>query len=124
MFEKITKKNFIEILTNNNSVLFGSVFRWTDEKVQKALNKDIITDLYFNAAIKNNLAEVREVKKCFSNHLLFSNGSNLYFDDEGKKEYFTFTNNNNALFIIKKNTYYDDFDGKNYENYIVYYICK
>lgn len=30
--EKITRKEFTEILTNNRTVLAGSVFRWNDEK--------------------------------------------------------------------------------------------
>ena len=30
--EKITKKEFIEILMNNKTILAGSVFRWNDEK--------------------------------------------------------------------------------------------
>lgn len=38
---KITKKSFVETLTNNTSVLVGSVFNKTDEIVKNAIEQPL-----------------------------------------------------------------------------------
>ena len=38
--EKITKKEFLETLRSNKSILMGSIFRWTDEKAIRAMEKN------------------------------------------------------------------------------------
>ena len=113
--EKITRKEFTEILTNNKTVLAGSVFRWNDEKCIAGME---------NIKSANENAERRKVTEKHSNYIVFSNGSRLYFDQEGKKEYFSYKNGNGIQFVIQRTEIFDDFDGKFDLNYIVYIVTK
>ena len=54
---------------------------------------------------------------------MFSNGSRLDFNQEGKKEYFSYKNGNGIQFVIQRTEIFDDFDGKINLNYIVYIVA-
>lgn len=113
--KKITRKAFTEILTRNTSILMGSVFRWNDEKCARAM--DSIREIDENS-------QRRTVTENHANYLLFSNGSRLDFDQEGKKEYFTYENENGVKFAIQRTERHDDFDEADYLDYIVYAIIE
>lgn len=74
--EKITRKEFTEILTNNRTVLAGSVFRWNDEKCIAGME---------NIKVISEKAERRTVTEKHSNYIVFGNGSRLDFNQEGKR---------------------------------------
>lgn len=73
--EKITRKEFTEILTNNRTILAGSVFRWNDDKCIAGME---------NIKAISEKAERRTVTEKHSNYIVFSNGSRLDFNQEGK----------------------------------------
>lgn len=112
--EKITRKEFTEILTNNRTILAGSVFRWNDEKCIAGME---------NIKAIGEKAERRTVTGKHSNYIVFSNGSRLDFNQEGKKEYFSYTNGNGVQFVIQRTEIFDDFDEKINLNYIVYIVA-
>lgn len=112
--EKVTRKEFTEILTNNRTILAGSVFRWNDEKCIAGME---------NIKAISEKAERRTVTENHSNHIVFSNGSRLDFNQEGKKEYFSYKNGNGVQFVIQRTEIFDDFDGKFNLNYIVYIVA-
>ena len=108
--EKITKKSFIETISENATYFCGSVFRKTDEIIKTAMN----TCNSFDGFQKRNV----KIKQ--SNAVQFSNGSWLYFDQEGKKEYFKYVNKFGMTHLIQKTTYHDRFDDVDYSDYIIY----
>lgn len=112
--EKITRKEFTEILTNNRTILAGSVFRWNDEKCIAGME---------NIKVIGEKAERRTVTEKHSNYIVFSNGSRLDFNQEGKKEYFSYKNGNGVQFVIQRTEIFDDFDEKINLNYIVYIVA-
>lgn len=112
--EKITRKEFTEILTNNRTILAGSVFRWNDEKCIAGME---------NIKAIGEKAECRTVTEKHSNYIVFSNGSRLDFNQEGKKEYFSYKNGNGVQFVIQRTEIFDDFDEKINLNYIVYIVA-
>lgn len=112
--EKITRKEFTEILTNNRTILAGSVFRWNDEKCIAGME---------NIKAIGKKAERRTVTEKHSNYIVFSNGSRLDFNQEGKKEYFSYKNGNGVQFVIQRTEIFDDFDEKINLNYIVYIVA-
>ena len=71
---QITKKEFIETLSNNETIFVGSLFRYNDRKCINAMER-IIT---INKNIKR-----RTVTEEHSNYLVFSNGSRLDFNQAG-----------------------------------------
>ena len=113
--EKITCKKFKEILTENTSVFMGSVFRWNDEKCSKAMENI--------GKIEEN-AERRTVAENHATYILFSNGSRLGFDQDGKFDYIIHENQNGIKFVIKRTTRHDDFDDTDYQDYMVYAIIQ
>lgn len=112
--EKITRKEFTEILTNNRTILAGSVFRWNDEKCIAGME---------NIKVIGEKAERRTVTEKHSNYIVFSNGSRLDFNQEGKKEYFSYKNGSGVQFVIQRTEIFDDFDEKINLNYIVYIVA-
>lgn len=113
--EKITKKQFVEILTNYASVFCASVFRWNDEKCERAME---------NIGKIDEKAERRTVSEKHTSFIVFSGGSRLYFDKEGKNEYFSYQNKNGTKFVLQRTISHDDFDDKDYQDYIVYAIIE
>lgn len=113
--EKITKKQFVEILTSHTSVFCGSVFRWNDEKCERAMESIGKID-------END--ERRTVTEKHTNFIVFSGGSRLYFDQEGKNEYFSYQNENGVRFVLQRTTSHDDFDDADYQDYIIYAIIE
>lgn len=112
--EKITRKEFAEILTNNRTILAGSVFRWNDDKCIAGME---------NIKAISEKAERRTVTEKHSNYIVFSNESRLDFNQEGKKEYFSYKNGNGVQFVIQRTEIFDDFDEKINLNYIVYIVA-
>lgn len=111
---QITKKEFIETLSNNETILAGSIFRWTDEKCISAMER--ITNI-------DKKVKRRTVTEKHSNYIVFSGGSRLDFNQVGTKEYFSYTNTYGIHFLIQRTEVYDDFDEKFYKNYIVYMVA-
>lgn len=112
--KKITRKEFTEILTNNRTILAGSVFRWNDEKCIAGMK---------NIKTISEKAERRTVTEKHSNYIVFSNGSHLDFNQKGKKEYFSYKNENGVQFVVQRTEIFDDFDEKINLNYIVYIVA-
>ncbi len=109
--EKITKKAFVEMLCNNKTAFVGSWFRKDDvwmEKLCQSIKRENVA-----------AAEKRTVTQRRSNSVVFYNGSALYLDQDGEKEYFA-ENVNGCKVIWQKLTTWDDFDEKYEHNYVVY----
>lgn len=115
---QITKKEFIETLSNNETILVGSLFRYCDGKCINAMEHAMerITTIYKNA-------KRRTVTEEHSNYIVFSDGSRLDFNQAGTKKYFSYTNTYGIYFLIQRTEVYDDFDEKFYKNYIVYMVA-
>ena len=98
---KITKKSFVEVLTNNTSVLVGSVFNKTDEIVENVINgiKSINTTITRTGVLKGNYI-----------HFSVSNGSvsSLALNDSGKHEYFE-CDTSSRKYLIQKTTQINDY---------------
>lgn len=73
---KTTKKDFINTLCTTESVLIGPVPEIEESAIMAVLK-----------ATWHPYDEVRTVTKRASNHLVFSNGSRLYFDSFAKRNY-------------------------------------
>lgn len=115
--QKITKKKFIEELINKRSKFVTSVFRRTDEIILNGLNTSDIE-------VKLATVNYRTVTETHSNHIVFSNGSSLYFNQQGKKEYFEHTNGNGTRFLVQRTSYHDERSKDTVMDYIVYAICE
>lgn len=111
--EKITKKLFIEALTEQKSVLALSKFRWNDDACISFMEKVLKI---------NEGANLRTATKK-GNSLVFSDESRLDFSQYGEKSYYTYKNNNGLVFYIQKTIVYDGFDGVNHQNYVVYTVA-
>lgn len=95
---KITKKEFINILSNNKSIFLGSIFNRKEEL------SNLICDSVKNfSPTESN--ERRTVVKIQTNAICFSNGSSLYFDQRGEKTYHRI---GNVIFQQIKNDYSKD----------------
>lgn len=115
--ERITRKTFTDIICNNTSVFcgsVGSVRRWGDEKILRAMENTMVHP----ETLRRTVAEKH------SNYIIFSNGSRLDFAQSGKNEYFEHTNKNGVKFIWQRLTVWDDFDKMEYQSYIVYAIIE
>lgn len=114
---QITKKEFIETLSNNETILVDSLFRYNDRKCINAMERTMERIITINKNIKR-----RTVTEEHSNYIVFSNGSRLDFNQAGTKKYFSYTNTHGIHFLIQQTEIYDDFDEKFYKNYIVYSV--
>lgn len=102
--EKITKREFIEILNNHPSILAGSFFRRNDDEIIKAME---------NCKGISEKAKRRTVTENHSNYIVFSNGSRLDFNQKGKNEYFRHKSGNGIEFILQRlTTETEDFDAE------------
>lgn len=111
--EKITKKEFLETLRSNKSILMGSIFRWMDEKAIRAMEKTMLDETM----------ERRTVTENHANYIVFSNGGRLDFDQIGKKEYFKHENAGGVKYILQRTAEHDDFDDVENLSYIIYAIA-
>lgn len=111
---QITKKEFIETLSNNETILVDSGFYYSDETCINAMER--ITTI-------NKIVKRRTVTEEHSNYIVFSDGSRLGFNQTGTKKYFSYTNTYGFHFLIQRTEVYDDFDDKFYKNYIVYMVA-
>ena len=104
---KITKKAFINALVNNNSAFVGLTRR-----------------LYAKDEIKDFEPEKLEKGTCIarSRDLAFAGGSHLYFDQIGSKYNFFVYDYPKYKIYICHNTWYDDFDQKEYGKALYYLI--
>lgn len=98
LWTQISKKEFIETLSNNKTILASNVFRQSDEKCINAMEK--ITTL-------NNAKR--------SNYIVFSAGGR-----PGTIQYFSYTNAHGIHFLIQKIEGHNCFDGEFYSDKIVY----
>lgn len=112
---QITQKEFIETLSNNETILVDSGFYYSDGTYINAMER-IIT---INKNIKR-----RTVTEEHSDYIVFSDGSRLDFNQAGTKKYFSYTNTHGVHFLIQKTEIYDDFDEKFYKIYIVYMVAQ
>ena len=85
--EQITKKLFIERLKNEKNILVGSITVNRIEKLEDVIKMldEQKERLYSN--INNDSVVWRTLKKAYTNHLCFSNNSNIYFDGTKKSFY-------------------------------------
>lgn len=111
---QITKKEFIETLSNNETILVDSGFYYSDGTCINAMER--ITTI-------NKIVQRRTVTEEHSNYIVFSDGSRLGFNQTGTKKYFSYTNTYGFHFLIQRTEVYDDFDDKFYKNYIVYMVA-
>ena len=84
--KKITKKEFVETLCNNVTSQVVLLRRELNES-----DKNIIRGLTWeNASDEQHKIELlpRTVEKKQTNAVMFSNGSWLYFDEKGEKNYY------------------------------------
>lgn len=80
IMEKITKKQFVELLTNNKSIFLGAINNKPNEL------HEIISNAVKNFS-PDEQDERRTVKKVQTNAIQFTDGSWLYFDGTGEKTY-------------------------------------
>lgn len=109
MFEKITKKEFINELCNNESVRLCSFVN-----MDEALSIKVMQSLY-NTTEVSQKSEVRTVTRKQTNAIKFNDGSWLYFNDIKKC-----LKHNNV--ILSFNERYDKFDKIYKYDVIAYYI--
>lgn len=107
---KITKKEFISLLTSKESALIGACF--SKQELHTKTSEAIET---FKPDFSQ--MEFRKVAKVQTNALRFSNGSWLYFDQKGEKSYYRLTENVIYMYEISP-----DADGESVHNIIVYYL--
>ena len=116
--KKITNKHFIELLCNNGSVFAGRVWQKNDDIIIKAMDNITVE----NVEKIEEKAGRRTVKEKHAKYIIFSNGSRMGFDQDGKYECFEHFNKNGIYLIVQRLEWYDDFDKKYYYNYLVYII--
>lgn len=114
---QITKKEFIETLSNNETILVDNLFRYNDRKCINAMENAMERIITINKNVKR-----RTVTKEHSNYIVFSDGSRLDFNQVGTKKYFSYTNRYGIYFLIQITEVYDDFDEKFYRSYVVYMV--
>lgn len=78
---KITKKEFIDTLCNHESVQCGILCHELTESQKEILRKMTWESMCHEGVI-------RQVDRRMSNAIMFSNGSYLYFDVQGEKNYY------------------------------------
>lgn len=115
---QITKKEFIETLSNNETILADSIFRYCNGKCIKAMEHAME-----RIATINKNAKRRTVTEAHCNYIVFSDGSRLDFNQTGTKKYFSYTNTYGIYFLIWITEVYDDFDKKFYRTYVVYMVA-
>ena len=84
--KKITKKEFIDTLCNNVTaqvVLLRRALNESDKNIIRGLTWENASDEQHNIKLLP-----RTVKKKQTNAVMFSNGSWLYFDEKGAKNYY------------------------------------
>ena len=113
--EKITRREFIDTLRNNASVLMGApcVAANNDNKIVMCME---------NTVGINAKAERRVVTEKHATYLLFSNGSRMAFDQEGRFDYFKHTNENGYTFVLQRQAWFDEFDEVWMRKYVVYAV--
>lgn len=107
---KITKKEFISLLTSKESALIGACF--SEHELHTKTSKAIET---FKPDFSQ--MEFRKVAKVQTNALRFSNGSWLHFDQKGEKSYYRLAENVIYMYEIFPNA-----GGESVHNIIVYYL--
>lgn len=115
--ERITKKEFIKLLSENKSIFIGSLpprEKEPFEMIEKIAKEFCPTEKSIR----------RTVKKVQSNAICFNNDSWLYFDGNGEKTYWKI---GNVICKVVEIDYSEDFrcsyDGIEY-NAVLYYIEK
>lgn len=107
LFEKITKKEFINILKNSENNRLCSFVNLSQDKSTEVMQK------LFNGNFE--VKDGRTCKKAQSNALMFSDGSWLYFND--LKDCYK---HNNVILTLDE--HYDTFDKCFYDSIIAYAV--
>lgn len=115
---QITKKGFIETLSNNEIILVDSGFYYSDGTCINAMEHAME-----RIATINKNAKRRTVTEAHCNYIVFSDGTRLDFNQTGTKKFFSYTNTYGIYFLIWITEVYDDFDKKFYRNYVVYMVA-
>lgn len=100
MWTQITKKEFIETLSNNETILVDSGFCQSDERCINAMAR---------------ITTINNAKR--SNYIVLSGGGR-----PGTKKYFSYTNPYGIHFLIQRIEGHNCFDGEFYSDKIVYAI--
>lgn len=114
MFTQITKKEFIETLSEKRNVLLGSFMSLDETRATKIMNTA------YNYPRKITEVDQSYVRKCIkkqSNALQFSNKSWLYFTDLKNSKLLKHTN-----VIVSYKERYDNFDEKYVHDIMVYLV--
>ena len=89
--EKITKKDFIKLLTENKSSLIASCFN-------KSFGS-FMSEIQYKPLTLTNIRAVTEIHKTY---LLFDDNSRLNLNDEGRHDYIKLISNDGAIFLAKR----------------------
>jgi len=109
--EKITKKCFIELLTQNKTQNIVIKNRKNTNENSTIIENENLKNLF------NNNIDVRYIIKTQTNAVVFNNGSYLYFDIEGIKNFYKKEN-----FLIYINEYTDEFSKEIFTTILIYKI--
>lgn len=95
---KITKRKFIEILENNESIMLGVAHR----EIEESKINDIMLDANYAEIVSRDSR--RKVVKSTPHRITFSNSSSLEIDNHGEdvqRECFLYSYNNRSVVAIE-----------------------
>lgn len=113
MWTSITKKEFIEILSNRETILAGYAPDYSDKRCVNAMER--ITP-------KQAVERFKTVMEKSNDYILLSDGEYIGFNPFNIKGYFSYKNKYGIHFLIQKTECYNYFDGESYTDYIAYII--
>lgn len=117
MLTKITKKEFINLLTNNNSWFIQSAL---NQKTDRKTACENCFNQWDTEKIKS-LNTCRTVEKATASKVSFCDGSALDFNQYGFKTYYKY-NTKGGAYILQETVTFDEFDNENRYHYIIYLI--
>lgn len=113
MWTSITKKEFIETLSNRETILAGYAPDYSDKRCVNAMKR--ITP-------KQAVERFKTVMEKSNDYILLSDGEYIGFNPFNIKGYFSYKNKYGIHFLIQKTECYNYFDGESYTDYIAYII--
>lgn len=107
--KKITKKEFIDILCQNQSVFLG------------VYTASIDVDTMYNYVIKNDLSKFIRTSKARSRDVeaTLADGSKSYLDFQKDNEFFLLEKENKIFLALHKSL---DWEGNQYKKFLYYYV--
>lgn len=112
---KITKKSFIENLTQNNSYFLGITKRLCTKDEVYCKISDLLNDNNIFVNVRSCIAK--------SNYILFNDNSRLEFNQTGAYTFYKYEYNN-AFVLVHVHSYIDEFDNTEYQKVLYYFIKK